>query len=160
MARGIASRVSRNARLILAGAILLLSLWVPRTARAQSWGGASGGGSYPTSETFRKLAEVAAGAYALGGTTTYLILDAVYAAKKRPLPFEVAVTQMVYGVSLVGIGAALAASPDPAVGIGLLVTGGAVVAIPVATFGVRAFRHPLKAAVHLHATGVRLTGAF
>jgi len=104
--------------------------------------------------------EVGAGLYVIGGAATFLILDTVYAARKRPLPLGLAVTQVIYGGSLIAVGAALASNPDPAAGIGLLAIGGTVATIPLAAFTVRVFRHPVKTAFHLQATGVRVAGTF
>jgi len=103
---------------------------------------------------------VGGGLYVFGGTATFLILDTVYAGKKRPLPLGLAVTQTIYGGTLIAVGAALAGNPDPALGIGLVAMGGTVASIPLAAFTVRVFRHPVKTAFHLQATGARLTGTF
>jgi len=103
---------------------------------------------------------VGGGLYVFGGTATFLILDTVYAGKKRPLPLGLAVTQTIYGGTLIAVGAAFAANPNPGLGIGLVAIGGTVATIPLAAFTVRVFRHPVKTAFHLQATGARLTGTF
>jgi len=155
MARRIASRVSRSARLILAGAILGLALLVPRPAHAQSASTFNldfGAGVY--------LAAAGVALYVVGGGITFLAVDVNYAAKRRQLPIGWAIAQGIYGSSFFVTGLIALQEEDKVPAATLMAIGGTVAAYPVLDWRIRAGRRTVHTALRLKPTGVLLTGTF
>lgn len=98
--------------------------------------------------------------HAVGGTAAFVVADAYYVGKMRPLPVGLVVGQSFFGATLIGVGA-LFGDGAPYVSAPFIVAGGALIlAPPVAAIGRAAGRHRRTASVRFAPTGVVVSGTF
>jgi hypothetical protein len=98
--------------------------------------------------------------YAVGGTAAFVVADASFIRKRRPLPAGLVVGQSFFGATLIGAGALFG---DGALYLSapLIAAGSALIlAPPVVAIGRAAGRPRRPASVRLAPTGVVVSGTF
>lgn len=139
-------------------AFLVMFVFSPRPARAESWGDWSDWAA--DGERYASAARAVEYLYLGGGTAVFGVADIVFARQRQRIPLAWGALQMAYGTTLVMIGAAVAPQPDQLEYAALIPLGAALVAVPIIDWSIRGKKKDQRATVGVVGTRLVVSGTF